>query len=167
MNTTVLATGVIATTPFAPEPQWGILLGIGAVLLIPALTNQVPTTATRITVAGGMALALVGGGALFAEYVQAGKKVDEPSVAQHITKKYRISSPAPLDGLLGDLFAKTDPDELCEPVSTDSPEYSGVASGAEIRFRVGIPDCRAPDPEIIITKTTGRTIDLDELRRSE
>lgn len=95
MNTAVLATGVITTTPFAPEPQWLILLGLAVVLVIPALMNQVPSTANRIAVAGGLVLGIIAGGAIFAEHMQAGEGVDEPSVAQQITKKYRISSPAP------------------------------------------------------------------------
>lgn len=53
---------------------------------------------------------------------------------------------------------------LCQSVSLDSPEFVGIADGQKVTFRVGVPDCDSPDPEIVITETTGRAIAVDELR---
>lgn len=58
-------------------------------------------------------------------------------------------------------------ERLCQPVSLDSPEFAGIADGQKVTFRMGVPDCDSPDPEIVITETTGHAIDLDELRRKQ
>lgn len=54
---------------------------------------------------------------------------------------------------------------LCKPVSLDSPEFVGIADGQKITFRIGVPDCETPAPQIVITETTGHAIDVDDLKK--
>lgn len=61
--------------------------------------------------------------------------------------------------------SKVGEDSLCKPVSLDSPEFVGIADGQKVTFRVGVPDCETPDPQIVITETTGHAIDVDELKK--
>lgn len=58
-------------------------------------------------------------------------------------------------------------EDLCEPVSTNSPEYTGITDGQQISFKVGVPDCRAetPDVQIVVTKTPGIPLTADDLRK--
>ena len=58
-------------------------------------------------------------------------------------------------------------ESLCQPVSLNSPEFEGIADGQKVTFRVGVPECDNPNPEIVITETTGHAIDVDELRRHQ
>lgn len=58
-------------------------------------------------------------------------------------------------------------EELCAPVSTRSPEFTGIARGQQISFKVGITDCRSDDPtaDIIVTKTPGQAISAKSLEK--
>src|SRR5699024_5817410 len=59
-------------------------------------------------------------------------------------------------------------DVLCEPTNTNSPEYTGITGdGQQISFRVGVPDCRAenPDVQLVVTQTPGIPLTADQLRK--
>lgn len=60
-------------------------------------------------------------------------------------------------------------ERLCAPVSTDSPEFVGVAKGQEIRFKVGSANCASEHPNvtIIVTHTPGQMINADSLRKHD
>lgn len=89
-----------------------------------------------------------------------GPSVDVEATAKLIEKTYRITA------------VEIDDDDapsvegLCQPVSLGSPEFVGVSDGQKVTFRVGVPDCDTPDPELVITETTGRAIDVDDLSRT-
>lgn len=166
MTATVLASGLVTETPFAPEPLWVAFFFGGALLCLPAFLNAPATGAVKAIVSVGAIVGLFGGIALAIEYAQAGDSVDETEVARSVSAAYRIDSPTPKEGgLLG--LDVPDPEELCAPVSPESPEYSGVVNGSEIEFRVGFPDCDASDPHIIITNPAGSAIDVNDLRRKQ
>lgn len=67
----------------------------------------------------------------------------------------------------GDEGRTPDKDDVCQSVTTESPEYTGVAEGRQISFKVGVEDCRSntPDIQIIITATPETRLTPDQLRK--
>lgn len=61
--------------------------------------------------------------------------------------------------------------DLCGPISEDSPLFRGraKAEGRDILFRVGTPDCDAPNPavEIKVIDSGGSGVTSDSLRRAQ
>lgn len=109
---------------------------------------------------GGMACLIIGvAGGVFAINAD-GPTVNEPAVAAAVERSYKLTAVKAAE-------EDPDPESLCQPVSLDSPEFEGIAEGQKVTFRVGIEDCEAPDPEIVITETTGRSVDVADLRTGE
>lgn len=114
---------------------------------------------------GILCVALIGGGFLFGAgslvdtVGKDGPRVDESATADLIEKAYSLT------GVQASASDDLTVEGLCQPVSLNSPEFVGIADGQKVTFRVGVPDCKSPDPQIVITETTARTIDVDELRR--
>lgn len=77
-----------------------------------------------------------------------------------VSERYSITS---VEGRAGTPQAE----QLCAPVSTDSPEYVGVADGQEIRFKVGSANCASEQPKVtvIVTHTPGQMINAENLRK--
>lgn len=67
----------------------------------------------------------------------------------------------------GDEGRTPDKDDVCQSVTTESPEYTGVAEGRQISFKVGVEDCRSsvPDVQIIVTATPETRLTPDQLRK--
>lgn len=92
-----------------------------------------------------------------------GMAVDDSRVEAAISERYRITSVEAVidEGERGPTGA-----QLCEAVSTKSPEYIGVAEGQQIRFKAGSTNCTSDNPDItiIVTDTPGAALSADDLR---
>lgn len=86
--------------------------------------------------------------------------LNEKRVTEAISDHYRITS-------IEDDEGRVTKESLCKPVSSESPEYTGVAKGQQIRFKAGSTNCESdnPDIRIIVTDTPGSTLDAENLRR--
>ena len=73
--------------------------------------------------------------------------VDDDAVAAAVSERYAMETITPV--------GHADPEEICQSVSPDSPEYAGVTDGQEISFRVGFADCEDPSTVQIITTAPG------------
>lgn len=83
-------------------------------------------------------------------------------VSENVSERYSITSVESRD-------SKPQAERLCAPVSTDSPEFVGIAKGQEIRFKVGSANCASEHPNvtIIVTHTPGQMINADSLRKHD
>lgn len=84
--------------------------------------------------------------------------VDHEQVADLVTENYRIET----------VVSTGDRGELCGPVTTSSPIYTGVVDGQQINFRVGVPDCTEESPvaEILVTAAPGLGMSAQDLERT-
>jgi hypothetical protein len=173
MNThaITMATGPLVTEQ-AGVPS-GLVFGfflVMAGLLIIVVVISVATETEEVTAGGllaGIALALVLMCFGISSIVDATKGepfrvkvLSEERVTEVISDYYRITSIEDYEGLVTK-------ESLCKPVSSESPEYTGVAKGQQIRFKAGSTNCESdnPDIRIIVTDTPGSTPDAENLRR--
>lgn len=160
-STPLLAGPLVTTVPFTTEWQWWAIGIAGLTIASLLATFTIATTSTRTVAIVGITMALGSTFLIGSAYVKSGTHVNEKLVAEGITESYIITSPKPREGLI----VKTDPDKLCQPVSTDSPEYTGIVRGQEITFKVGITDCTENKPEIIVVDTPGQPISANQIEK--
>lgn len=135
-----------------------VVIGVVA-LVVGILLEADPVTL------GPLCIVFIAGGALFgagslAETVNTDRpRVDDAATAGLIEKAYSLT------GVQASASDDLTVEGLCQPVSLNSPEFVGIADGQKVTFRVGVPDCETPDPQIVITETTGHAIDVDELKK--
>lgn len=170
-------TTVIAAAPLVTEHPWalspGALIGLGMSLIGVVFSVVVVVASMRsesdevgllpfaIVIAAFSCIGLL----LVAEESEGGgRELDASSVNEAISEQYRITSIEPA--------AEENEDEptaaqLCEPVSTKSAEYIGVADGQQIRFKAGSTNCTSDNPDItiIVTDTPGAALSADDLRK--
>lgn len=164
---------VIAAAPLVTEHPWALspvaIIGFGSLLIGVVISVFVFVAVMRgdmngpVLMVAGVIVAFLGciGLVLVAEASEdGGKELDASSVNDAISEQYRITSIEP---------AADEPTavQLCEPVSTKSAEYIGVADGQQIRFKVGSPNCTGDNPDItiIVTDTPGAALSADDLRK--
>lgn len=166
-------TTVIAAAPLVTEHPWvlssTVFIGFGLTAMGVMLLVLAFVTASREGASGealpvfcgfGLTLPIIGLLMVMNGSKADGKELDASSVNDAISEQYRITSIEP---------AADEPTaaQLCEPVSTKSAEYIGVADGQQIRFKVGSPNCTGDNPDItiIVTDTPGAALSADDLRK--
>ena len=119
----------------------------------------------------GLVIAITGGIG-FISYATGGMdKLQHPALLSAVEDTYGVENVKPIDDggkfTLGDDSRVPDKDDVCQPVTTESPEYTGVVDGQQISFKVGVEGCRSntPDVQIIITATPGTPLTPDQLRK--
>ena len=173
MNThaITMATGPLVTEQAGLPPT--LMLGVfllvaGVVALIcggAILAESEEPSGCGILAGGAVAVGLLVGGITMLADATKGEPfrveaLNEKRVTEVISDHYRITSIEDYEGLVTK-------ESLCKPVSSESPEYTGVAKGQQIRFKAGSTNCESdnPDIRIIVTDTPGSTLDAENLRR--
>lgn len=166
-------TTVIAAAPLVTEHPWGLspvaIIGFGMSLIGVVISAFVVVAVIRldmnvqVLMVSGVIVAACSsiGLVLVAEAREdGGRELDASSVNDAISEQYRITSIEP---------AADEPTaaQMCEPVSTKSAEYIGVADGQQIRFKAGSTNCTSDNPDItiIVTDTPGAALSADDLRK--
>lgn len=137
------------------------VIGIGVAVGVVCFFFEVDIAGPPAGLCIGLILAglVFGAGSLPGAADKDKSRVDEAAMVDLIEETYRITAV--------DINAEDTPsaEGLCQPVTLDSPEFEGISDGQKVTFRIGVPDCDTPDPEIVITETTGRAVDANDLRR--
>lgn len=93
--------------------------------------------------------------------------IKQDAVADTVMSQYAVTDVMLDDGGNEEAYAG----DLCGPLSEDSPLFRGraKAEGHDILFRVGTPDCDAPNPsvEIKVIDSGGSGVTSDSLRRAQ
>lgn len=166
MDTKLITAGPLVTEQSAvtlPAILIAVLfVGLAVIIIFAVATGSSPEAQIVALV---MCVALVGG-ALGVLAIDSQDKTDLEAtrVSEVISNQYRITSVKPV---ADEDENKPTATQLCAPLSTDSPEYAGVADGQQIRFKAGSTNCTSdtPDVTIIITHTPGHTLNPDDLRQ--
>lgn len=180
MNT--LIAGAIVTdthTPSTVEDWMTVLLVGGCILFAFATIVLVSSIDASLVqgVSGGAALAVA-----FLAMIIGGLNILEHKESDDTNTHYDVLITAIEDTYDLEAIEYTDPDgtpvlgtdervpdtdALCQPANTNSPQYTGITDGQQVSFKVGVPDCRAenPDIQIVVTKTPGTPLTADQLRK--
>src|SRR5699024_7899892 len=174
--------GAIVTETHTPSTveDWMIALLVGGFLLFIGASFFIAFTTgpTRALVSGYIAFAtaiaatVLGGLNVFAHRESDETETDYDALTAAVEDTYELEAIEYIgsDGMpvLGTDERVPHTDVLCEPTNTNSPEYTGITGdGQQISFKVGVPDCRAenPDVQIVVTKTPGIPLTADQLRK--
>lgn len=152
----------------------GCLLTVGAAIYL--LVDLDRTFTQGISAAGVLAAAFIA--ALFGGmYMLEHREHDETethydTLVAGIEDAYELEAIEYTDPegkpVLGSGERVPDTDVLCQSVSTNSPQYTGITTdGQQVSFKVGVPDCRAenPDIQLVVTDTPGIPLTADQLRK--